>query len=224
MGDVLGQIFPYAIGVALSPLPLIGVLLVLRSPAGRSAGAAFLLARLAIVLVVSFGAALLTEIIPEPSGISAPGAIVRIILGCGLMAAAAVKWTRRPKAGDDASVPKWMSTLEGTTIPGAARLGAALTVLNLKELTFGIGAGLTIGSAEIGIGASVLVAALYSAIACAGVILAVIASWSGQARVQSELDNARTWLVRNNAVIVGAVLLIVGAILIGSGIGNLNGR
>jgi hypothetical protein len=41
MGTVIGQILPLAIGVALSPLPIIAVILILTTPAGRANGIAF---------------------------------------------------------------------------------------------------------------------------------------------------------------------------------------
>lgn len=221
MVEMLGELFPYAIGVALSPLPLIAVLLVLRSLAGRAAGAAFLAARLVVILAVAAIAALVADFLPESNGVSATGAAIRILLGTVLMVWAATKLIQRSKAAAEPSPPQWVAALEGTTTLGAARWGVILSAANIKELAFGIGAGVTIGSAAIGIGPTIAAAAIYAILACMGVILAVGAFWVAADRVREPLDRARTWLISNNTVILGAVLLIIGAMLIGHGLSAL---
>jgi hypothetical protein len=42
MGQAIGQALPYAVGVALSPVPIIAVVLMLATPQGRINGPAFL--------------------------------------------------------------------------------------------------------------------------------------------------------------------------------------
>ena len=61
MGEAIGQILTLGVGVALSPLPIIAVVLMLGTPRARSNGPAFLLGWLAglalvgaIVLLVFF--------------------------------------------------------------------------------------------------------------------------------------------------------------------------
>ena len=48
----LGDAFPLAVGVALSPLPIMAVLLILPGPTGRAGGLAFLAGRLLAVGVI----------------------------------------------------------------------------------------------------------------------------------------------------------------------------
>ena len=43
MGEAIGQVLPTAIGVAISPLPIVAVVLMLVTPAGRVNGPAFVL-------------------------------------------------------------------------------------------------------------------------------------------------------------------------------------
>ena len=42
MGAAIGEMLPLAIGIAISPLPIIAVILMLTTPKGRSNGLAFL--------------------------------------------------------------------------------------------------------------------------------------------------------------------------------------
>ena len=63
MGEAIGQMLPAAVGVAISPLPLVAVVLMLVTPGGRVNGPAFVLGWIvglaivgAIVLAVASGA------------------------------------------------------------------------------------------------------------------------------------------------------------------------
>ena len=47
MGEAIGQSLPLAVGVALSPMPIIAVVLLLTTPAARRNGPAFVLGWLA---------------------------------------------------------------------------------------------------------------------------------------------------------------------------------
>jgi hypothetical protein len=44
MGEAIGQLPPFAVGVAVSPMPIVAVVLMLVTPRARSNGPAFLLA------------------------------------------------------------------------------------------------------------------------------------------------------------------------------------
>jgi hypothetical protein len=44
MGEAIGQLLPFAVGVAVSPMPIVAVVLMLVTPRAWSNGPAFLLA------------------------------------------------------------------------------------------------------------------------------------------------------------------------------------
>ena len=63
MGEAIGELLPAAVGVAISPLPIVAVVLMLVAARGRSTGPAFLAGWLfgvagagAVVLLVASGA------------------------------------------------------------------------------------------------------------------------------------------------------------------------
>jgi hypothetical protein len=65
LGDAIGQILPSAVGVAISPIPIVGVVLMLVTPRAGVNGPAFVLERFLGILLVG-GAVLLFA-----SGVSA---------------------------------------------------------------------------------------------------------------------------------------------------------
>lgn len=219
MLDVVGDLLPFAAGVALSPLPLIAVLLVLGSPSPRAASAFFLVGRYVTVAAVALLAAFAAELLPEKGGTSFVGAVLRIVLGVMLIGWAVSKtmhWVGG--RGQEPELPGWMASIQGTTPPRAARLSVILSAVNVKEVAFGVGAGLTIGAGHLGPGAAAVVALLYALLACAGVIAIVLAYWIAADRVGPALERVRDWLVANNKIIIAGVLLVIGAVLMGEGL------
>jgi hypothetical protein len=107
-----------------------------------------------------------------------------------------------------------MRAIDRATPASALRLGAMLTLVNLKELAFAFGAGLMIGgSARPPAGRRRL-----SVLAGLGVAVPVLAMPLAGDGARDSLGGVRDWLVRNQAIAMAVVLLLIGAMLVGSGI------
>ena len=170
-----------------------------------------------VVVTASF----LTEVLTLESESAWPAAMLRVVLGVALLVLAVVKWRKRPETSEDAELPKWMSSVERMSPSRAGRLGFVLSVANPKELAFSVGAGLTIGAAALPLGTTLGLALGYTVIACLSVIVPVLAFVIDPDRMARPLTAARTWLVQRNDTILTVVFVIIGAVLIGDGIGQL---
>ena len=222
MLDVLGETLPLAVGIALSPLPILAVVLLLVSPTSRSAGAAFLAGRLIGVVLVVGLFAVLSDVIERSSGDASPFvAVTRIIVGMALAFLAVNKWNRRPGPEAEPELPGWMSSIEDSTAGRGFRLAFLLSVANPKELLLGVGAGFAVGSAGLPLGATMVTVLVFTLIACLSVLTPVVAFLVASERVLGPLDSARTLLVRHNTAIMSVVLLIIAAALIGGGVSDL---
>lgn len=126
---VVGSLLPAAAGIALSPFPIVAVILVVTSPQARSAGPAFAagwLAGLSLLTAVVVG---LGELVGggEPATWAA---WVRVVLGAALVVLAVRKFAGRPRADEPGTTPAWMAGLT-TASPGRALiLGLGLAALN----------------------------------------------------------------------------------------------
>jgi threonine/homoserine/homoserine lactone efflux protein len=221
MLDVLGETLPLAVGIALSPLPILAVVLLLVSPSSR-AGPAFLAGRLAgVTLVVGLFAAM-SDVVERSSGGPSPVvAAARIVVGGALAFLAVRKWSRRPGPEEEPELPGWMSSIEDSTAARGFRLAFLLSIANPKELLLGIGAGFAVGSAGLPLGATMVAVLIFTLIACLSVGTPVVAFLLAGERMAGPLESARTVLVRHNAAIMSVVLLIIAAALIGGGIADL---
>ncbi len=221
MLELVGDLVAFAVVVALSPLPIIAVLLLLAAPVGLRGGALFALARVVVLAAVVALAALLADRLDAATGSTTAAAGIRILLGVVLVGLAVRKWLTRPRGSDAEKLPGWMRAIDGLGAGGALRLGALITVVNVKELAMAIGAGLTLGGAMAGAGEMLVAGAIFVVLATLGVTAPVIALLAGGERAAARLADARDWLVRNNATIIVIVLLAIGGRLVGSGIGEL---
>jgi len=219
--EAFGAVLPVAVAVALSPIPIIAVVLVLLSPAGRPAGLAFLAGRVLGVALIVVLVAAISDLIERSDDASPAVAVARVLVGVALVVLAGWKWRGRPRTDDDAALPGWMGAIEGSSPTGAAWLAFLLSVANPKELLLGVGAGITIGAAGLPLAQTLTVAGAYTLLACASVAAPVLAFVVAGDRMRDRLDEARALLVRHNTAIMSVVLLVIGAVLIGGGLSGL---
>ena len=221
MLEAFGTALPVAVALALSPFPIIAVLLVLLSPEGRAAGLAFLAGRVLGVAAVMGVAAALSDMLARSEEASPVVALLRLLVGVVLVVLAVRKWRGRPRSQQDASLPGWMTALAAASPARAGGVALLLSVANPKELLLGIAVGITLGAAGLPLGPTLVVVLCCTVVACASVAAPVIAFAAAPERVRGALEGARAQLVRHNDAIISVVLLVIGAALVGGGLSGL---
>lgn len=221
MNEVIGTILPLSMGVALSPFPIIMIVLLLGSARPKANGLAFLAAWVAGLAAI---VALLTFILdavddsgtdPEPVA-----GILRIALGAGLLFLAARKFIKRFGPSDAGPLPRWMASA-GSYSPGrSAGMGLMLSAANPKNIGITAAAGATIGAADLALPAEIWSMAAYLLLASATVIVPVAAYLIAPQQVEVPLRAVMGWLQRNHSVMTGLLLVVFGFVLVGNGIGS----
>jgi threonine/homoserine/homoserine lactone efflux protein len=222
MGNVIGDILPLALGITISPLPIIAAILMLLSPRARVTSVGFLLGWVVGIIAAVTIFTLLSSSLPDSEeGASKPIAgTVMVVLGALLLFLAVKQWRGRPVPGSDPALPPWMQAIDRFTFPKAAGLGFLLSALNPKNLIMGAGAGVVIGSAGLDTAAVVGAIAAFTVIAGASVAIPVVGFLLASEKLRGPLDSLRGWLEKENAVIMAVLLLVIGVVMIGKGIGN----
>jgi len=222
MGSVIGQILPLAIGIAISPIPIIAVILMLLSPRAKRTSVGFMIGWLLGIVVDIVVFTLLSSVIPQrDEGGSPVAGVIKIIFGLLLLFLAFRQWRARPANGEEASMPKWMSAIDSMTAGKALGLGFLLAAVNPKNLLLAASAGLIVGGAGLGFGQGLtLVIIIFVLLAACTVLVPVIGFLIASRRLASPLDQLRGWLLRNNATIMSVLLLVIGVAVIGKGLGN----
>ena len=222
MSGVIGETLPLAIGIAISPIPIIAAILMLLSPKAKGTSIGFMLGWIVGILVSVTVFTLLSSVLPDgDSDDSKPiHGVIQIVLGAGLLLLALRRWRSRPKPGKAATLPKWMSAIDTMNAGKGFGLGFLLAAGNPKNLLLGAGAGVTIGSAGLSVGSIAVAIGVFTLIAAASVAIPVIAYLVASARMAGPLESLRGWLVHNNATVMAVLLLVIGFVLIGKGIAS----
>ena len=224
MGAVIGDLLPLAVGVAISPVPIIAVILMLLAPRAGRASAGFGVGWLLGIVVVTTVVVLVTGGAGGGTSSGEPSAVVswiKLLLGVALVGVGVKQWRERPKPGDEAPLPKWMTAIDKITPVRATALGFALSALNPKNLLMCIAAGVTIGGAGLAEGGAITAVAVFTVIAASTVLVPVLAYALARKRMQHPLDELKTWLQANNTAVMSVLLLVIGVALFGKGLGAL---
>jgi threonine/homoserine/homoserine lactone efflux protein len=223
MNEAIGQILPLGVVVALSPVPVIAIVLMLATPHARTNGPAFLLGWVvglslvgAIVLLVSGGVDA-----TDDSGPATWVSWLKIVLGVLLLLLAVKQWRGRPKAEDDAELPKWMQTIDSFNAPKTVGMGVLLSGVNPKNLLLTIAASAAIAETGIDAGQETIALAIFIVIGSLGVGVPVVAFFVLGERSHKLLDPLKSWMSAHNVAIMAVITLVIGTKLLGDGIGGL---
>jgi threonine/homoserine/homoserine lactone efflux protein len=224
MGEAIGQVLPMAVGVALSPLPIVAVVLMLVTPRARANGPAFILGWLTGLAVV--GVIVLAIAGPTDANSGGQPATwvdwLKVVLGALLLLVAIKQWRSRPHEGDEAASPKWMGAIDSFKPGKALVAGAALAGVNPKNLLLAIGAAATIAQTGISGGEQAAAYAVFAVIGTLGVGAPVALFFALGERSREKLERLKNWMSHNNAAIMSVLCLVIGAKLIGDAISGLS--
>jgi len=223
MGEAIGHSLPLAIGVALSPVPIIAVVVLLTSSRARSLGPVFVLGWWLGLVVV--GAIVLMVVGPSGAGSSGQRtrwvSWVMIVLGVLLLVGAMRRLRGRSGGGEEAPLPAWMRAIDRLKPPVVLGGGVVLGGVRPKSLLLVAGGAAAIAQTGIAGGQQAIAYAVFAVIATMGVAVPVVIYFAMGTRSGELLGRLKGWMGRNNAVIVTVVLLVIGVTLIGDGIGGL---
>jgi threonine/homoserine/homoserine lactone efflux protein len=220
MQEAIGQMLPTAVGVAISPLPIVAVVLMLVTPRGRVNGPAFVLGWIlglaavgAIALAAASGANASSD--GEPATWVS---VLKLLLGLGALLLGARQFRSRPHEGETPETPKWMRALDSFTPVKAVGAGMLLSGVNPKNLLLAVAGAATIAQTGIDAGEQAIAYAIFVLVATLGVGLPVAIAIVMGERSRELLDRLKDWLASNNAVIMTVLMVVIGAKLIGDAI------
>ena len=225
MGQGISEVLTFAIGVAISPVPIIAVILMLFSQRARVNGPLFLLGWVLALAVVSGIAYVVADQSNASSSSSASDTISwgKIVLGVLFLLLAARQWRSRPAPGVQPEMPKWMAGIDAFTPGKALGIGVLLAGVNPKNLILTIGA--ATGLAQLGLSTADAVVSLIVFVVVASLTIAVPVVYYllGGEHAKTELDSMKGWLALHNTAVMAVLFLVFGVDLIAKGIPTLTG-
>jgi len=114
-----------------------------------------------------------------------------------------------------------MGAIDTFGAPKAAGAGVVLAGANPKNLLLAIAAATTIAQTGIPGGEQAIAYAVFALIGTIGVAAPVAIYFAMGDRAGPILDNLKSWMARNNGVIMAVICLVIGAKLIGDAVAGL---
>lgn len=218
MGEAIGASLGYAVGIAISPVPVAAVILMLFSARAKVNGPAFMVAWLVGIATVATIVMLIPGLDADDGDPSAAAGWVKLGLGVLLLLVGGRQWRSRPGPDEEPQAPAWMDRIDAMQPPAAFGLGFLLSALNPKNLLLAAAAGATIGSLGLAAGEAVASMAVFTVIAALTVAVPVLAFLVAADAMTPRLDTLKDWLIANNATVMAVLFAVIGFNLVGDGI------
>jgi len=222
VGEAIGVVLPFAVGVAISPVPIIAVILVLFSARARVNGPVFLIGWVVGVAVVSVAVYLLSDASDASTDDTASDTVstTKLLFGV-LLLVLAVRHFRAQRRAEAKTEPKWMASIDSLTPVKAGGLGALLSGVNPKNLALSVAAGATLAQIGATGGEAVVGLLVYIIIASLSIAVPVGFYLLGGNRAAAVLDGWKGWLSTHNDAVMGMLFLVFGVVLLGQGLQTL---
>lgn len=222
MLEVIGDILPIALGIAISPVPVIAVVLMLLSPRPRASSLSFLAGwSLGIIVAVAVFVALGGLVGGGEREGGTTAAVIQLVLALLLGGLAVRQWKTRPVGDQEPDLPNWMGAIDTMRPLVGTGLGFLLAALNPKNLLMAVAAGAAIGQANVGFASTVWIVLVFFLVAASTVLVPTVAYLLASEKMASPLDRLRAWLVASNHTIMTVLLAFLAVNLLGKGIANL---
>ena len=220
MTQGISSVLTFAVGVAVSPVPIIAVILMLFSRRARVNGPLFLLGWVLALSVVSGVVYVIADDGGASTSSTASDTILwgKVVLGVVLLLLAVRKWRSRPAPGEAPEMPKWMSTIDSMAPGKAFAAGVVLAGANPKNLILTMGASASL--AQLDLSASDAVVSLVVFVVVASLTIAVPVGYHllGGESAAAALDRLKDWLGVNNTAVMAVLLLVFGVHLVAQGL------
>ena len=224
MAQGISAVLTFAVGVAISPVPIIAVTLMLFSQRARVNGPVFLAGWVLAVAVASGAAYLLADQGDAATSGTAADAIAwgKIVLGVLLLLLAARNWRSRPAPGTEPQMPKWMAGIDTLAPPKAFGLGLLLAGVNPKNLMLAAAAGASLAGLGLSTGDAVGSLIVFVVIASLTIAAPVVYYLIGGDHAKARLDEIKNWLALHNNAVMAVLFIVFGAKLIADGLPPLS--
>jgi hypothetical protein len=214
MDDALAELLPLALVIAVSPIPVLAVILMLLTERSTLNASALLLGWALALGVIASGVAALGIGSTEAGEDPATGLVVaQVALAAVLFAGAVRRWRMHRRGVGEAARSRWMERLRSVGPAGALALGLGLIALNPKDGLLTVAAGARLADSDPGAGAAAGALAVFVAVSSSTIAAPIAAEIALGDRAESLLERSRAWLERNGNAAVAVVLLVLGVLV-----------
>ncbi len=224
MGLAFVLAFAYAAGIAISPTPIVVVLLMLFAPHGRKNARGFLvgwvvgLALLALVVFMLFDTS--KQILESSSPLSRP--LIQCALGVGVIWLGKRRWNAPPKETPEQATPKWMASAEQLLTKSSDKftprralfLALFMSALSPKNIALMFAFALTLMQGNLTRQEIAALLFLFVVLSSLTIGLPVLYAMVKGDDAQESLNEMKSWVMLNRGRALALLLFVLGGVMI----------
>jgi len=219
------RIVTLALGVALSPLPIVAVLVILLTKRARISSLVFVAAWvLGVATAITLALFFADQATQPPQGIDLPAeGLITFLLGLGLVIIAWLARRGRFRSADPDAPPTWVGAVDNLSPWGGALVAFTNATTSPKNLALAIAAALTIKNNIRPPAETTLAVAVYIAIASVTIVTPVVLFFVGGERSKGILREWKAKVTSSAAAATEIIAFFLGVGLAVKGLMNLLG-
>ena len=222
MWQAIGQLLPIALAAAVSSIPITATILILVSDRRDEAALPYLLGLVLGAAVFLTLATVAAQALPgggDRDHQTAVG-VLEILVGAALVVSGLVTLVRQQRSVRRSELPGWMNRLDELRGGPAFGLGLALNV-RPKAVLLVVAAGLVLRRAALQLQGTAVAMVVFIAVATSTVVAPIVLTLMAPERMGPRLTRARGWLAAYGPVVTAVAVILVGALVLGSGVAHL---
>jgi hypothetical protein len=214
----MGDSWALAMGIAISPTPVIPLLLLMLTPKARANSVAFLGGWTIGIAIGTTVFVVFAEVMKARGYAPTWVSWTLLVIGAALIALGIYEWLTRARPKSE---PRWIQAIQGARPVHAFLVGFLISAANLKVLVFAAGAGVAIGSANLTLFGEIAAVFWFTLVAGSSAVITTLLFLTLGNRILGPIARAKDWLLTNYGAIKFVVLTIMGLYLVIKGIRNL---
>lgn len=231
MGTAFLLDLAYAAGIAISPTPVVVVILMLFSPSGRRNAIAYLigwiigLVLLGVILLALFNTG--SEFLESSSFFSRP--LIQILLGIGILVMGWRRWNKSPKATPEEAMPKWFASVDDMLTKSSDKftprralvLALVMSALSPKNIALMLALFLSISQAGLDARDAFILIFVFILLSSVTIGIPILYAIVKGEDAHAALNEWKTWVILNRGRAIALLLFLLGGIVILNGVISL---
>ncbi|MDC9722217.1 MAG: GAP family protein [Urechidicola sp.] len=218
MFEALLKSFPMAMGITLSPGPILAIVLLLMTNKAKINGPLFFLGWFIGIQIIASSILFMPGVIADHGGMSDHTGTTKIILGFILLVSIFPVYLKKKKEGGKAKIPTVFNKLDKFGPMKIFIIGFVFSAVSIKNIALSASGAAHIHTTSLIDYFETLLAVFYfSIMASLTIIIPILLYFASPEKSAIGLQKLRNWLIKHHWNLVMTMLLAAGVLLIGIG-------
>ncbi|MEM9326536.1 MAG: GAP family protein [Bacteroidota bacterium] len=221
MIEALSPSLPIALALALSPAPILALIIILMTPQAKKNVLFYMVGWYLGIIAV----AIVVFVMPGINNGQTEGGrflpMAQLSLAALFLGTAVWKWIHRPRKGDPIHTPKLFRHLDELGRFQSMFMGFALSGLNIKNIALIVAGALTIQFASAYGSIAVLSLLAFALVATGALLMVVAIYYLRRSQIDPVFARWKRWLIKHNNTILIVILIVFGSILLKKGLESI---